>query len=148
MKLDLNMESMGMKLVVLVHKDATYSLYFGPREEWILDHFSSFGSFDEMYYEHIQQYRVDFEMMKEKYDLIEKREDFSKSEVQYYFVPFIIIDFNTHIYLSNFYDQALEDRMVGDWKGFFIENKSEFLNHIPSDFKYWDNDFSLLMNDQ
>ena len=138
MALDLNIESMGMKLVVLVKMESTYSLYFGPLEDWILDHFSSFDSFDKMYFEHIQQYKVNFDVMKGQYSLIEEREDFNKSEVQSYFVPFIIIDFDTHEYLSNFYDQALETRMVEGWKCFFMEDKSEFLKLIPKEYHYWE----------
>ena len=142
MELDLNIENADMKLVVLVKKDANYSLYFGPREDWILDHFSSFDSFDEMYFNHIQKYKVDFDVMKENYSLIEEGEDFSKNELQSYFVPLIIIDFDKREYLSNFYEQALEIRMVGDWKGFFIEDQNEFLNHVPFDFNYWDTQLS------
>lgn len=148
MELDLNLESVGMKLVVLVKKESIYSLYFGPVEDWILDHFSSFDSFDEEYFKYIQPYKVGVDVIRKQYALIREREDFSKSEIQSYFVPLVIIDFDAHEYLSNFYDQALENRMVEGWKGLFIEAKKEFLNQIPIDYKYWDNHFDFSTNDQ
>lgn len=52
--------------------------------------------------------------------------------------PELIINLDQKMLLSNYYDQALENRVPHDWEGRWIENKEDFIKHIPIQDRYWE----------
>jgi len=59
----------------------------------------------------------------------------SESEAGYtnHLMPSFYIDFDNKIFISDFYDLAIEARLIEGWTGYF----KKFIDLIPAEFQYW-----------
>lgn len=126
-------------VIVLVKKDGNYYYYFSDKEFWIVEYWDGYvstngeTSIEELYFTFIQPFLVDIDELKD-----EARKRFSEGdeEVVRLNKPKIYVDFDERLFLSQFFDQALETRLPNTWKGKF-ENFDE---EIPIGLTYWKKD--------
>jgi len=52
--------------------------------------------------------------------------------------PELIINLDDKVLLSNYYDQALETRIPSDWEGRWIESQDDFIKHISTEDRFWE----------
>lgn len=116
-------------ILVAVKTNNVVSFYYGDNSWWLMDDWES-NILNGSYFNEIEPLIVEFHELKIN----------TVSSNNY--LPSFYMDFDNKAIYNNFYDQALETRIIEGWSGFFIENKNEFLFLIPKEFHYWDNNFS------
>jgi hypothetical protein len=112
--------------------------YFSDKEYWIVEWWDSYGeikdvsqiSLEEQYYNFIQRFRIDIDELKKAYKLLEEKGliyDIMHN------IPCVYVDFDNELFISTYYEQALEDKMIGNWQGKY----EPFLHLIPEEYHYW-----------
>jgi hypothetical protein len=105
-------------------------LYFGENSWWLLDDWEN-DILKNNYLQEIEHLKIEFESIHNAYKT--EYSDLEKSN----YLPSLYIDFDNKELYSNFFDQALENRIIEGWKGIFIENQNQFLELIPENCRYW-----------
>jgi hypothetical protein len=115
-------ELTGGILVCITHKGET-SFYYGENSCWLLDDWSTEVA-NGTYLQEMESQKVDISQWPETY--LRK------------YLPELIIDLDRKILRSNYYDQALERRIPGDWQGIWVEDLQDFLAYLPASARLWE----------
>ena len=124
---------------VFVKKNGAFSCYHAEVEYWIQESWYSYvgakeGHIDALYFQFIQQFKVDLDELKKAYALLVEGERTKQNVLALYGnLPSVYIDFDKRLFINHFYDQVLEKRVIEGWTGRY-EN---FLDNIPLEFRYW-----------
>jgi len=124
-------------MVVYAIKAGIGSYLFSDKEFWIVAYWDSYvevppgTTLEESYYAFVSPFLVTAEDLEN-----EARKCFRENnrEVVLLNKPQLYVDFDKKIFLSQYYDQALENRMIKGWKGSF----ASFENLIPPADRYWE----------
>ena len=117
-------------IFTVLQLDGKLSLYFGENSWWLLDDWEN-DILNNNYLQEIEHLKIEFESIHNAYKT--ENSDLEKNN----YLPSLYIDFDNRELYSNFFDQALENRIIKGWKGVFIENQSQFLDLIPENCRYW-----------
>ncbi|WP_286967426.1 DUF1033 family protein [Flavobacterium sp. UBA4854] len=117
-------------IFAVVKLDGKLSLYFGENSWWLLDDWEN-DILNANYFQEIESLKIEFETIHNAF-----KTEYSDLEKSTY-LPSLYIDFDHKELYNNFFDQALENRIIEGWKGIFIENKNQFLEMIPENCRYW-----------
>lgn len=110
-------------ILVLIINDGKGLYYYGDNSYWLLDDWEpevSAGT----YIHELTRLRVSPEEWSS--ELLEK------------FRPELIINLDSKLLISNYYDQALETRIPSGWEGCWIENQDDFMNQVPAKNRFWE----------
>ena len=89
-------------------------------------------------FELIKKHKVEYLLLENAIELLKnKYEQRFWAEKLNWKLPTLTINFDNKILTSNYFDQALENRVPTKWEGKYISKREEFLNLIPDEFKYW-----------
>jgi hypothetical protein len=122
--------------IVIYVKRGKESFYcFSDKEYWILEWWSGYvdsekGVLEDLYFDFIQQFRVKTEIIRRAYAVIVDENDPMSLDGN---LPMVYVDFDKKLFLSLYYDQALERRMIPSWEGRY-EN---FHDLIHMEDRYW-----------
>jgi len=117
-------------IFAILKLDGKLSLYFGENSWWLLDDWEN-DILKNNYLQEIEHLKIELESIYNAYKTAYS--DLEKSN----YLPSLYIDFDNKELYNNFFDQALENRIIEGWKGFFIENKTQFLELVPENCRYW-----------
>lgn len=126
------------KIIVYGKKGDDTGYYFSEKEYWIVEWWDSYGeikdvsqtSLEEQYYQFIQKFRIDIKSIKKEYESLKNKGLIDDIECN---IPCVYVDFGSKLFLSTYYDQALEDKMIKGWTGKY----ESFLHLIPEEYHYW-----------
>ncbi|AWK05283.1 hypothetical protein HYN56_13980 [Flavobacterium crocinum] len=120
-------------IFVIIKLDNKASIYFGENCWWLLDDWEN-DILNNTYLQEIEPLKIEFENVNAAYET-----EFSNLVKTTYnnYLPSLYIDFDNKELYSNYFDQAIENRIMKEWKGSFIENQDNFLELIPKEVKYW-----------
>lgn len=121
-------------IFVVIKLDNKLSIYYGENSWWLLDDWENDIS-NNNYLQQIESLQIEFENINKVYTTEEAnvvRNSFNN------YLPSLYINFDSKELYSNYFDQALENRIGEGWKGFFIENQNKFLELIPKEGRYWE----------
>jgi hypothetical protein len=121
-------------IFIVIKLDNKLSIYFGENSWWLLDDWEN-DIFSNTYLQEIESLKIEFENINEAYKT--EGSNLVKSSFNNY-LPSLYIDFDSKELYSNYFDQAIENRISEGWKGFFIENQNKFLELIPKEGRYWE----------
>jgi hypothetical protein len=121
-------------IFVVIKLDNKLSIYFGENSWWLLDDWEN-DIFSNTYLQEIESLKIEFENINEAYKT--EGANLVRSSFNNY-LPSLYIDFDNKKLYSNYFDQAIENRISEGWKGFFIENQNKFLELIPKEGRYWE----------
>jgi len=98
------------------------SFYYGDNSWWLIDDWER-EILNDTYFNEISPLKIEFFNLKNAYrtECLNHSNEFCSS-----YLPSLYVDFDNKELYNNFYDQALENRVIEGWKGFFIENKKRF----------------------
>lgn len=134
MKLILNNWT-GFPIVYIV-KDGVGNYYQAELEYWIVEWWKaevdlSKGNLNDLYFEFLEKFKIHLNDLETAYAHIDN--DLEKMGNR----PAIVINFDQQKFSSNFFDQAIEKKMVDDWQGYYINEFSGIAELIPSNKHYW-----------
>jgi hypothetical protein len=123
------------EIIVYVEKNKQSFFCYSDKTEWIVEswfgHIYPFqGTLEDTYFEYIKQFKVSTEELKSAYQTVHLSQDLYQI---YGNLPSIYIDFDQKLFLSRYYDQALESRMIEGWTGKY----QTFFDLIPEEDRYW-----------
>ncbi|MFD2939033.1 hypothetical protein [Flavobacterium notoginsengisoli] len=118
-------------IFVIIKLDNKASIYFGENSWWLLEDWEN-DILNNTYLQEIKPLKIEFENTSYKNDF----SNLVKSSYNNY-LPSLYIDFDNKELYSNYFDQAIENRIMEGWKGSFIENQDKFLELIPKEVRYW-----------
>jgi hypothetical protein len=124
-------------IVVYAIKDGIGCYLFSDKEFWIVAYWYGYvdvpigTTLEESYSAFVSQFLVTITDLKNE---ARKRFQENKVEVVLLNKPQLYVDFDQKILLSQYYDQALENRMIAGWKGSFVS----FEKLIPPADRYWE----------
>lgn len=121
-------------IFVVIKLDNKLCIYFGENSWWLLDDWEN-DIFSNTYLQEIESLKIEFENINEAYKT--EGANLLRSSFNNY-LPSLYIDFDNKELYSNYFDQAIENRISEGWKGFFIENQNKFLELIPKEGRYWE----------
>lgn len=120
-------------IFAIIRLDNKASIYFGENSWWLLDDWEN-DILNNTYLQEIEPLKIEFEDINTAY----KTEFYNLVKTTYNnYLPSLYIDFDNKALYSNYFDQAIENRIIEGWKGSFIENQEKFLELIPKEVKYW-----------
>jgi hypothetical protein len=111
----------GIVVYTVSNNQETY--YYGENSWWLIDDWID-RIRQGVYFEYLEKLKIN-------------PWSFSNESKQRY-LPQLIIDFDNHLLINNFYDQALESRVPADWQGVWVEDQAAFLQHIPLSARFWE----------
>jgi len=132
MKIDF--KNAGSNHIVLFKKKGQYSWHYNTIDHWIMEYWASYigveNDIENAYYGFMKTYEVSCEeltksivcYLSENYITYKKR-----------LMPSFYINFDDKIFISNFFDLVIEDRLLEGWTGQF----KNFTDLIPENYKYW-----------
>jgi len=132
--MEIDFKNSGSNHIVFAKKDGHYSWHYNTIGHWIMEYWASYIGVEEdvenAYYEFMKTCEVGSEELKESIVRY-----LSESEADYtnHLMPSFYIDFDNKIFISDFYDLALEDRVIEGWTGYF----KKFIDLIPEKLQYW-----------
>ena len=124
-------------IFALVISKGKCKFYFSENSMFLIDDWES-EILNEKYFVELSKYETPIEEI--IVSINELKEQLTSDEVEkiiYWKMPRLIINFDNKELINNYYEQALENRIPGNWKGKFIEDKDEFLKLIPKEMTYW-----------
>jgi hypothetical protein len=121
-------------IFVVIKLDNKLSIYFGENSWWLLDDWEN-DIFRNTYLQEIESLKIEFENINKAYKIEDS--NLARSSFNNY-LPSLYIDFDSKELYSNYFDQAIENRISEGWKGFFIQNQNKFLELIPKEGRYWE----------
>jgi hypothetical protein len=135
MRVKLSDNNYTSNLIVCVKKGSIHFYCQAEVEYWIGEWWNGYidlshGSLEDLYFDFLQKFKVDY------YDLCSEYHELTLMNDQYKLdgnLPVLFIDFGNKNFISNFYEQSLENRVAHGWIGKFTDVK----NIIPSCLKYW-----------
>lgn len=138
-KLDFEVNDYIQNIVVLVKKNNDYCYFFSDKEFWILEYWDAYvtpsneSSLENAYFHFLQPFSVSYEEL-----ITEAKRVMSKGNMERVKVnkPSLYVDFDSKILYSQYYDQALENRLRNGWEGRF----ESFEEVIPKEIIYWQED--------
>ncbi len=130
----INNDSTG-NLIAFIKKGKEEYYCLAKIEYWIGEWWNGYvdlskDSLEELYFEYLNQFKIDFIELKDAYSQLIKTGNKFKIEGN---KPSLFIDFELKLLVSNFYDQSLENRVADNWTGKY----GEVLQYIPEEYKYW-----------
>jgi len=112
--------------------------YYYAENSWYLVDDWNFEIENGEYFELIKKHKVEYSLLESAIELLKnKYEQNLWAKKLNWKLPTLTINFDKKRLISNYFDQALENRVPTNWEGKYISNKEEFLNLIPNEFKYW-----------
>lgn len=126
-------------LWVCVKQNETLSYYHADVEYWVQNSWFAYidskkNDIEDLYFQFIQQFKVDLYEIKEAYALLVEEERTKQNILALYGnLPSVYIDFDEKLFINHFYDQVLEKNVIEGWVGRY-EN---FLDRIPLEYRYW-----------
>lgn len=120
-------------IFVIIKLDNKASIYFGENSWWLLEDWEN-DILNNTYLQEIEPLKIEFENVNTAYET--EFSNLVKSSNNNY-LPSLYIDFDDKELYSNYFDQAIENRIMEGWKGSFIENQDKFLELIPKEVRYW-----------
>lgn len=135
MGLDLeNRNTTGELIAFVTFKDEAFYC-IADVEYWIVEWWngyvdSSKGSLEELYFEYLKKFAIEYIDISKGYKKLYLKNDLHDLEEN---KPKIYIDFNRKLFRSYFQEQELERRMTKGWIG----EQGEIENMIPKEMNYW-----------
>jgi hypothetical protein len=132
MEIDFN--NSGSNHIVLAKKEGHYTWHYNTIDHWIMEYWASYigveNDIENAYYEFMKTCEVSSGKLQKSIVSY-----LSENYVTYMnnLTPSFYIDFDNKIFISNFYDLVIEDRLLEDWTGQF----RNFNDLIPENYKYW-----------
>ena len=136
MKIDLINNNTCGNLIAFVQKGNEKFYCLAEVEYWIGEWWNGYvdnkeGLLEVLYFNYIKQFKLEYSELKfAYYNLIELGNKFKLEGNK----PSLFIDFEEKLFVSNFYDQALERRLPKDWIGKY----GGVYDNIPKKFRYWE----------
>ncbi|MFL0066076.1 hypothetical protein [Tenacibaculum maritimum] len=135
MKLDLSNKKLTGVIAFIKFKSESFycmaDVEYWLGDSWFL-YLEDKSNVEEKYFEYIKkEFRVDCS------DLQLYFSDVFKSGDEYdiaYRKPLLYIDFEERLFVSYYYEQDLEDRVLDNWTGKY----SEVYDLIPKEYRYWE----------
>jgi len=134
-KLELEYNDYVSNIFVFTIRDKVEQYFFSCKEEWFMDGWIYQSGNEKADYisgrlEKLAKDIVDLKLLKEEFRRLNQEGKHFVVETHY---PMLLIDFDNKILKSRYYEQALHKRIPNDWIGKY----EDFLNEIPTDFRYW-----------
>jgi len=134
--IDLTNNNFNSKLIAFTNNGNESRYCLADVEYWIGEWWSGYvdlskGSLEDLYFQYLDRFAVEYNQLKSEYVQIIELGDKLKIDGN---KPKIYIDFDLKYFVSSFYDQALERRLPKDWVGKF-QNVEGI---IPTAFRYWE----------
>ena len=132
MKIDF--KNSGSNHIVLAKKEGHYTWHYNTIDHWIMEYWASYigveNDIENAYYEFMKTCEVSSGKLQKSIVSY-----LSENYVTYMnnLTPSFYIDFDNKIFISDFYDLVIEDRLIEGWTGYF----KKFLDLIPTDYQYW-----------
>lgn len=134
--LDFELNDYVQNIVVLVKKDDSFYYFFSDKEFWIVEYWDAYvtpsgeSTLEEKYFRFLQPFAVSYEELRD-----EAERQFLKGNEEKVRLnkPSLLVDFDHRLLRSQFYDQALENRLPNNWEGRF----EFFEDNIPRELVYW-----------
>lgn len=121
-------------IFAVIKIDHKLSIYYGENSLWLLDDWEN-DILNNNYLHQIESLKIEFENINKAY----KTESSNLIRTSFNnYLPSLYIDFVNKELYSNYFDQAIENRIIEGWKGYFIENQNKFLELIPKECRYWE----------
>jgi hypothetical protein len=138
-KLDFEVNDTVQNIVVLTKKSGDYCYFFSDKEFWILEYWDAYVTpsieeeLEDTYFQFLQPFSVSYEELdaEAKRVISKGKEDRVKLNK-----PSLYVDFDCKVFYSQFYDQALENRLYDSWLGRF----EPFEENVPKKLIYWQED--------
>lgn len=135
MKIDF--KNSGSNHIVLFKKEGKYSWYYNTIDHWIMENWFAYlkigendKNIEDLYCEFIKPCKLSCEELRDSVTnyLYENHVTYKK-----HLMPSFYINFDDKIFISDFYDLVIEDRLLEGWTGQF----RNFTDLIPENYKYW-----------
>ena len=133
MKLNLSNNNLNGIVAFVKYKDESFYC-IAEVEYWLMDSWSSYledeKDFD-FYFDFIRQFKVNYRELCFSFpDVLKLGDEFDIV----YSKPLLYIDFEKKLFVSYYYEQDLEEKVVDGWIGKY----SEVYNLIPEEYRYWE----------
>lgn len=138
-ELDFELNDYIQNIVVLAKKDGNFHYFFSDKEFWIVEYWDAYvtpaseSTLEDQYFSFLQSFSVSYAELRD-----EAERQFLKGNVERVKLhkPSLLVDFDHRLFRSQFYDQALENRLLDGWEGRF----ESFDESIPKELVYWEID--------
>jgi hypothetical protein len=137
--LDFYKNDFVQNIVVYAYKNGKSHYFFSDKEYWILVYWNGYvdipngSTLEDEYFNFITPFIVALDELEKESKRLYVLGDTEKIEAN---KPKLFVDFDKKIFLSMYYDQALENRLIEGWTGKY----TDFLNLIPPNDRYWEVD--------
>lgn len=130
----MNFKNSGSNLLVFAKKDGHYSWHYNTIDHWIMEYWPSYigveKDIENAYFEFMKTCEVGCKELRES---IVRYLSENQTTYTNHLMPSFYIDFDNKIFISDFYDLAIEDRLIEGWTGYF----KKFIDLIPDEYQYW-----------